>query len=289
MSGLSLIQEYYRLTKPGIIRGNLMIAVAAYLFASAGNVDWSTLAYMAIGTSLVIAAACVTNNYLDRGIDSKMNRTRSRALVTRSISAPAALSYAAVLLAAGLALLVLFTNPLTVGIGVAGFIFYVVIYGIAKRTTVHGTLIGSISGAMPPVGGYVAASNRLDTSAILLFTLLAAWQMPHFYAIAMYRIKDYAAAKLPVLPLQKGPQATKRHILFFIGVYIITALLLSFAGNASITYSLVAALIGLYWARLALRPFPPGDFTAWARKLFGFSLILLSVNAMLLSIDWLLP
>jgi protoheme IX farnesyltransferase len=275
-----LFKNYYQLTKPGIIRGNAVPAIAGFLLASGrydGRVSLILLLETLIGISLVIAGACVFNNYLDREIDKKMARTKKRALVQGLISTRNALIYATILAILGLAVLAIYTNLLTMALGLLGLFFYVIVYGIAKRRSVHGTLVGSISGALPPVAGYVAVSDRLDASAITLFFILVFWQMPHFYAIATYRLRDYKAAGLPVLPAVKGVTIAKRDILLYTVAFGIAATSLSFFAHTGVYYFLEALLLSLLWFIAGLRGLRTVDNERWARKMFGISLLVLSL------------
>ena len=208
-----MIKDYYSLTKPGIIRGNLITAAAGFFLASKDIVDMKLLLAMLVGTSLVIASGCVLNNYLDISIDKQMARTKKRALVTGTITSKNALIFATILGLSGEIILLIFTNLLTALIGLFGLFVYVIVYGAAKRRSTHGTLVGSLSGAVPPVAGYTAVTGSLDWAALTLFLILVCWQMPHFYAIAIYRYNEYKAAGLPMLPIVKGIRATKLQIL----------------------------------------------------------------------------
>jgi protoheme IX farnesyltransferase len=272
-----LFKTYYHLTKPGIIRGNAIPAIAGFFLASRGNVSYLLLLETLIGISLVIAGACVYNNYLDREIDKKMARTKNRAIALGLVSKRSALTYATVLGILGLAVLAVYTNWLTVAIGVLGLFFYVIVYGVAKRRSVHGTLVGSISGALPPVAGYVAVANRIDAVAVTLFFILVFWQMPHFYAIATYRRKDYKAAGIPVLPVVKGLRTAKRDILLYTLAFGVAAVTLSFTAHTGLPYFLVALGLSLFWLLSGLRGFTAKDDDRWARKMFGISLLVLTV------------
>lgn len=254
-----------------------MPAIAGFLLASKGHVHYWLLIETLLGISLVIASACVYNNYLDREIDKKMERTRHRALVEGVVSTRAALTYATVLGIVGFAVLAIYTNWLTVAVGLIGIIFYVVVYGVAKRRSVHGTLVGSISGAMPPVAGYLAVTNHLDAAAWILFLILVFWQMPHFYAIAIYRLKDYRAAGLPVLPVSRGIEVTKRHILLYIVAFGVAASLLGVFGYAGWVYMTVAVVLSLLWLVVGIRGYGAKDEVRWARKMFGLSLLVLTI------------
>jgi protoheme IX farnesyltransferase len=287
-----MLKTYYRLTKPGIIYGNSLNVAAGY-FLAAGHLHtfdlWRLLAILA-GSALVIASGCVFNNFIDRGIDNKMARTKKRALVNGTISGPAALTYGAVLGALGFAVLALWTNGLTVAVGAVGMLFYVVFYSIGKRKTVHGTLIGSVSGAIPPVAGYTALTGQLDAGAWILFIILTTWQMPHFYAIAMYRFNDYKNAGLPVLPVVRGMHRAKVEIVAYIVAFIAATSLLTFFGYTGITYLVVTAALGLWWLFKGVKGFQKGvDDAKWARKMFFFSLIITLTIDIMLSVGALLP
>ena len=283
------VKTYYRLAKPGIVYGNAIAAIAGFLFASQGSPQLGLFLAMLVGISLVMASACVFNNYIDRDIDDAMARTKSRALVTGEISVRSALIYATVLGVVGTLLLVFFTNPLTAAVALFGHFAYVVVYGYAKRKTVHGTVVGSVSGAVPPVVGYVAVTNSIDIVAVLLFFILVLWQMPHFYAIAMYRLHDYKAAGIPVLPVVKGARRTKIEMLVYIVVFIGAASLLTVLGYAGYTYLAVMLLLGARWLQLGIQGFSAKNDALWARQLFKFSLYVLLGFCVAISLDAFLP
>lgn len=271
------------LTKPGIIRGNLIIATAGYLFGSAGNPDLKTLLGLMIGSSLIIASACVYNNILDRDVDRLMGRTKKRALVVKTISVRNAFIFGTVLLLLSIAVLYVLTNPLALLIAMIGHGAYVFLYTYSKRKTIHGTLLGTISGATPPVIGYVAATGKLDITALLLFLILVAWQMPHFYAIAIFRFDDYKKANIPVLPVVKGYVRTKTEIIIYILAFLGLVVLLGIYGVASLVTVLLVVLAGCYWLYLSLLKYT--DITKWARKQFGWSLKVLLLLSITLSVD----
>lgn len=244
---------------------------------------------MLVGVSLVMGSACVFNNYIDRDIDDAMARTKGRALVTGEISGRSALIYAMILGLVGTLLLAIFANALTAAIALFGHFAYVVIYGIAKRKTVHGTVVGSISGAIPPVVGYVAATNNIDTVAILLFAIMTFWQMPHFYAIAVFRLHDYKRAGIPVLPIVKGIRETKDQVLLYIIGFIVTASLLTILGYTGYVYLGVIVLLGIRWLQLAIQGYSAPDDALWARQVFRFSLYVLLGFCAAISVDAFLP
>ncbi len=285
----SNVKAYYQLTKPGIIYGNLLNTAAGFLLVSKWHFGFGLLLATLGGTALVIASACVINNYIDRKIDVKMARTKKRALVTGSISGRSALAYASLLGLLGFVILGAYTNRLTFGLGVVALFTYVVLYGITKRRSVHGTVVGSIAGALPPVAGYTAVTNHLDGGALILFLILACWQMPHFYAIAMYRFNDYKAAGLPVLPVKKGIRTTQVQIVLYIIAFTVAVLALTAWGYTGYTYAAVMGSLGIIWLLRAMQGFKAVDDKVWARKMFLFSLIIILTLAIMLAIGPLLP
>lgn len=283
------IRTYYRLTKPGIIYGNLLTSIAGFLLASKWRVDVRLFLAANAGVALIIAAACVINNYIDRDIDRRMARTKRRALVTGEVSSRSALLFASVLAIIGFVLLIAYVNVLTTSIGFVAFVDYVVLYGIGKRKSIHGTLIGSISGAAPIVAGYTAVTDRLDGGAWLLFLMLVLWQMPHFYAIAMYRFEDYKRAELPVWPVKRGFASTKIQIVAYIVAFTIASSLLSVFGYAGFIYRVCMLVLGAAWLWLAVRGFRSKDDAKWARQMFLVSLIVILGLSLAVAVGSVLP
>jgi protoheme IX farnesyltransferase len=279
-----VLKKYYYLTKPGIIRGNIMNETGGFLLASTHRVDiWLYLATVA-GTASVIACGCVLNNIIDRGIDKRMKRTAKRALVTGDISLRAAYSFAAVLGIVGFALLLAFTNVLTVEIGVLALFMYVAVYGYFKRRTPLGTLVGTIPGALPAVAGYTAVTGQLDTAAWLILIILACWQMAHFYSIAIYRAKDYKNAGIPVLPVVRGVRRAKLSIFGYIIAFIAACSLLTVYDYTGYIFLAVMAGISLAWLILGLRGFNTTEDVKWGRGMFFFSLTVILTLAVMLSV-----
>lgn len=286
---LSQLKAYYFLAKPGIVYGNLLTTLAGFFLASKGNIHFGLLLAAASGTALAMASGCVFNNYIDRNIDKKMARTQKRALVSGMISGRNALIYGTVLGIASFTILTLFTNTLVVVAGIIAVVFYVVLYGIAKRKSPLGTVVGSVPGALPPLAGYLAVTNHLDLGALLVFLIMAIWQMPHFYAISIFRMKDYAAAGLPVLSVKRGIKTTKLYILLYVLAYAATAPLLTIFGYTGYVYLAVMGALGLLWIWKGVDGFNTADSAAWAGKMFGFSLIVLLAFSVALSVDAWLP
>ncbi len=266
-----------------------MTAAAAFFLASGKNIDWWLLLATLTGIGLVIASGCVFNNYIDREIDKKMARTKKRAMVKGTVPVVNAMIYATVLGLTGLLVLAVYVNFMTVILGLIGLVFYVIVYGLAKRRSVHGTLVGTISGATPTVAGYCAVTGSFDTGAIILFLILVIWQMPHFYAIAMYRLDDYAKARLPVLPVVKGMAATKQQIIAYVLGFIAATSALFAYGYVGYSYLVVMLALGVVWLVMGVRGFKSSDDKLWGRKMFLFSLLVLSVFSLMLVLNAWLP
>lgn len=282
-----MLKDYVALTKPGIIRGNLIAACSGVFFASRGDVDWFLLFCVALGVSCVVASGCVFNNYVDRDIDSKMQRTKYRGFVTKIVQVPKSLIFATIVGLFGVTVLHIFANWYAVFFAVLGFFVYVCLYTLKyKRGSVHGTLIGSVSGACPPVIGYVAVSGGVDWAVMILFGMYSVWQLPHSYAIAICQYEDYKAANIPVLPVVRGLASTRRQIIAYISLFVLLSLLLAALGYTGILYLIGMSSIGLYWLYLAISGFEPGQERAWGRKLFFVSIVVVVVLSVLISVDY---
>lgn len=282
-----VIRQYVRLTKPGIIFGNLVSVAGGFFLASKGHVDTMALLATAVGVALVVASGCVFNNLIDRDIDRCMERTRKRPLVTGEIGPRTAALFGSVLGLAGVAVLYLSTNLLAVGLVLGGFVIYVGLYSLyMKRNSVYGTLVGSLAGAAPPIVGYCAVSGRFDTGALILLVIFSLWQMPHSYAIAIFRFKDYAAAAIPVLPVKKGVTRAKFQIVAYILAFAAATVALCLSGYVGRNYLVVAVALSGYWLYMALAGFSTGDDRLWARKIFMFSILIITALSIMMSVDF---
>ncbi|CAM7298317.1 heme o synthase [Morganella morganii] len=281
-----MMKQYLQVTKPGIIFGNLISVVGGFLLASKGDIDYPLFIATLLGVSLVVASGCVFNNYIDRDIDSVMERTKNRPLVRGLIDPKISLVYASVLGIAGMVLLLVAANAVAMLIAVVGFVVYVGVYSLyMKRKSVYGTLVGSLSGAAPPVIGYCAVTNQFDTGALILLLIFSLWQMPHSYAIAIFRFKDYQAANIPVLPVIKGISVAKNHIILYIIAFMFATLMLAISGYAGYKYLIVAAAVSVWWLGMALSGYKTTNDRVWARKLFVFSIVAITSLSVMMSVD----
>jgi len=279
-----------QLIKPGITLSNTISGVAGFfLAASFVAFSWSTLIGAVGGIALIIASACVMNNILDRDIDKRMKRTAKRDVANGVISIPKALAFGIALGIIGFGLLIFLTNTLTVVLGIIAYVWYVAIYGLAKRTTVYSTLIGGVAGALPPVAGYTALTGTIDAGAIILFLILFFWQMPHFYAIAMFRQSDYASANLPVWSVKYGMKSSKVQILLFTIIFAIVFALPTVFNYTGYIYLAGSVLLSLYWLYKGIALYNKVDDVKWARQMFGVSLLVMLSMSLLIAVGGYLP
>jgi protoheme IX farnesyltransferase len=277
--------NYYLLTKPGIVLGNLVTFAAGFLLASKGVFDLWLFSVTLLGLALTMASACVFNNYIDRYIDKKMQRTKDRALANGLISYRNALLFAAILGLTGMLLLWFTTNLVTTFVAAAGFFVYVVLYSLWKCRTIYGTAIGSIAGAVPPVVGYCAVSHQLDAGALILFVMMVLWQMPHFFAIALAHYDDYAAAEIPVLPIMRGMLRTKIHMVLYIFGFIVASLLLTLFHYTGYVYLAVTMVTGLLWLGFCVTGFSCANDQRWGRDMFRVSLAIIASVCFVIPFD----
>lgn len=283
-------RSYLQLIKPGITLSNTLSAAAGYFLAvSSHGFSLTVMIGVLGGVALIIASACVINNMIDRDRDVKMKRTRGREIAAGNISLVSASAYAAMLGVIGFGLLVAWTNGLTVVLGVIAYVWYIAVYGIAKRATALSTLIGGVCGALPPVAGYVAVTGSLDVVAWTLFGLLMVWQLAHFYAIAIFRKNDYQEAGIPVWSVRYGTKSTKAQLYFWVIIFALILPLPTLFGATGFVYLVIMGVLGLYWAYVGAKYYRRIDDEKWARKMFGVSLLVLLALCVALAVGGYLP
>jgi protoheme IX farnesyltransferase len=241
-----------------------------------------------LGTVLIVAAANALNMYLERDIDGRMERTRRRPLVEGRLSPEVAVGFGAVLACAAVPLLLVGANPLTALLGVIAFASYVWAYTPLKRVSGAALFVGAVPGALPPLMGWTTATGRLDAPGLALFGILFIWQLPHFLAIALYRLDDYAGAGFQVLPMSVGVQGTRRQIIAWTVALVAVSLLPVQFAVAGRLYLAAALLLGAWFLLRAVRGFQAAEPRAWARSVFLVSLVYLTGLFGALAVDhWL--
>lgn len=273
-----MLKKYLFLTKPGILFGNFVTTLGGYFVAAQGSVDFLLLLLTLLGTLFVVASGCVVNNVIDQDIDQKMQRTQNRAMAKKSISEPVAYAYALVLGLIGFSILWFWVNAYAFLFAVLGFVVYVGFYSLwTKRTTIHQTIVGSISGAAPPVIGYTAVAQHFDLGALLVFIGYALWQMPHSWAIAVYRFDDYKNAGVPILPVARSILRTKIESLIYVVLFTITMNALFVYGYANWLYLVILNALCIYWLYISVIGFKAENDQLWAKRFFLYSVILITV------------
>tara|TARA_B100001093_G_C26814093_1_gene1008877 strand:- start:629 stop:1435 length:807 start_codon:yes stop_codon:yes gene_type:complete len=234
-----------------------------------------------LGMSAVIASGCILNNIIDSDIDALMERTRNRPSVQGRVSSTYSVLLALLLLCVGLVVLFKYVNPVACYVAFLGWVTYVILYSLwFKRRSVWGTFIGGVAGAMPPVVGCVAVSGIVDLRALLWFALLFCWQIPHSYAIAIYREHDYRAAQIPVLSLMVSRIITQICMFVFTGCFSALLLVPFFMGWLSALYGIVALVIGCAWLICAGYGFLSTDWALWGRRMFLVSLLAINMTVL---------
>ena len=273
-----MLKKYLFLTKPGILFGNFITTLGGFFLAAQGSIDILLLLLTLIGTTLVVASGCVVNNVIDQDIDTKMQRTQNRALVKKTISPTVALVYAFVLGVMGFSILWFGVNGYAFLFAMIGFIVYVGFYSLwTKRTSIHQTVIGSISGASPPVIGYTAVTHQFDVAALLLFLAYALWQMPHSWAIAIYRFDDYKNAGIPILPVARSIYRTKIECVIYILLFAAVLNGLYCFGYTNVFFLITFNALTAYWFYLSIIGFKAENDQLWAKRFFLYSVILITL------------
>lgn len=273
------MKDFLALIKIGIVNSNLMTVFTglwlAVVFSDLRFLsELDTIFYTLIGSSMIIAGSASLNNYIDRDIDPLMERTKSRPTVTGKIGYSKVLVMSLAFIVIGSAFLFLTTFAAGL-IGLIGVFSYVVLYSMwSKRRHVSNTVVGSISGAVPPLIGWAAVDPNLHTVAWMLFLFMFIWQPPHFYALAMRRCEEYRAAGIPMLPVVKGFAVTKRHIILWVAALLPIPFFMTSLGTA---FVVLATALNIGWLFIGLSGYRTKDDLKWAKRMFIYSLQYLTI------------
>ena len=270
----TFFQDFLSLIKIGIVNSNLFTTFTgmwlAFQFTDRNFLrELDIIFYTLIGAGMIIAGSAAMNNFIDRDIDPVMKSKKGRPTVTGRFSPSAVLITSFSLMIVGEILL--FSASTSAGVwGLAGIVSYVVLYSMwSKRKHVSNTIVGSISGAIPPVIGWAAVEPSLGFGALALFLIMFAWQPPHFYALAMKRTDEYRAANIPMLPVVKGFKRTKVSILLWILLLFPLPFLLMELG---VIFVVLATALNLGWLYYSIKGFRAKDDIKWATGMFIYSL-----------------
>lgn len=278
-------RAYYELCKPRVVALMIITTLVGMLLATPHFVPLSILFFGNAGIALAASAGAVINHLIDRHIDAIMRRTQRRPLPTGKISPVVAIMFAMALAITGLSILAIFVNILTAVLTFISLVGYAVIYTVfLKRMTPQNIVIGGLAGAAPPLLGWTAVTGQLNYGALLLVLIIFVWTPPHFWALAIYRVEDYAKANIPMLPVTHGIAYTKLNVLLYTWLLFAVSLLPFVVGMSSWVYFvgvLILDAIFLYWAiQLKIKTEP-----MIALKTFRFSIIYLLLLFILLLLD----
>ena len=279
------LRDYVSLLKLRIVLLLVATAVGAMLPAAHGWPHAVDVLAVALGGSLAAGGAHAINNWFDRDIDNAMSRTRRRPIPAGRIPAWHALFLGVALNLLAFAVLATLANLLAASLALLGTLIYVFVYTVwLKRSTPQNIVIGGSAGAVPPLVGWAAVTGRLDLTAISLFLVIFFWTPPHFWALAQLVRRDYAAARVPMLPVVRGERETTRQIVLYSLLLLAVTLVPFFWGTLGTLYLGAAALLGgtLLWLAWLLRRDPTRRHAA---LLFHYSLAYLALLFVAAALD----
>ena len=254
LSNQQRLKDYFALSKPLIVGLLLITTYGGLVIGGKAWPSFSLTFWTLIGGALAAGGSSALNQYIDRELDKNMQRTAKRPLADGRLMDAEGLAFGLGLSLISYYILACFVNGLAALLSLAGIIYYVVLYSLwLKKATVQNIVIGGGAGAIPPMVGYAAATGHLDWTAWILFAIIFMWTPPHFWALAIVRMKDYQNAKVPMLPVVRGELETRRQIFIYtIELVLVTLLLpiLDLAGSLYLVSSLVlgGALLYAAWA-----------------------------------------
>lgn len=268
-------KECLTLCKFRVVALMLLSAFVGMLLAN-DHPPTMTILQALVGIGCVAAAGGVFNQIVDTPLDALMQRTRQRPLLTKSISVLEAKYLAVGLMFTGTVILYLFINPLTALVCLSGMVGYAWIYTCyLKHLTPQNIVIGGLNGALPPLLGWTAMTNEITAPAWCLVLIIYTWTPPHFWALAYCRHKDYANAKLPMLPVTHGKHYTSQQIVLYTILMILTTVLPILIGMSGILYLLAMVVLNMRFLQLALKVYYHQS-DAVAMHLFKFSIAYLA-------------
>lgn len=269
------LRDLLALTKPRL-SGMVVSTTAAGVWLAPEQPSAARAAAILAGTGMVVGAANVLNNYLERDVDGLMRRTWDRPLPSGRLEPATALLLGLGLPAFAIPMLAFAANPLTALLALVALVSYAFVYTPMKRWSTAALFVGAIPGAIPPLMGWTAATGGIDARGLALFGLLFVWQLPHFLAISVYLKEDYARGGLKVFALVHGERAAKLWAVATSAALVPVGALPAFLGMASPAYGVVAALLGagLTAATASGLRLPDGQ-TRWARNFFLSTLLYL--------------
>jgi heme o synthase len=281
-------RAYFALTKPRIIELLLVTTVPAMIVAQRGWPPLDLVVWTLIGGALAAGGANAINCYVDRDIDSIMDRTRRRPLPAHRVRPRNALIFGTTLGLASLGLLWATVNPMAAVLALGALLFYVFVYTIAlKRTTPQNIVIGGAAGAVPVLVGWSAVTGTIEAPALAMFGIIFYWTPPHFWALSMRYEADYAAAGVPMMPVVYGRTETTRHILLYSLLLLAMCLIFFSVARMGFIYLGAALVLNALFVAGALR-LRRDPTTARAWSLFRYSISYLALLFAAMALDQLI-
>ena len=282
-------RSFYELTKPRVVMLIVFTSIVGTLLAVPGLPPWDAFIFGNLGVGLAAASAAVVNHVLDERIDAQMSRTKRRPLPTGKLSARAALIFAGSLCVASMAILVFLANVLTALLTFASLIGYAVVYTVwLKRATSQNIVIGGAAGAAPPVLGWAAVTNSIDSNALLLFLIVFVWTPPHFWALAIARKDEYAKVGIPMLPVTHGVAFTRLQVFLYTLLLFAVTLLPFVTGMSGLIYLGAAVVLNAMFMYYAFQ-LKVSERAHLPMKVFRFSITYLMWLFAALLVDHYLP
>ncbi|MBA2564541.1 MAG: protoheme IX farnesyltransferase [Gemmatimonadetes bacterium] len=283
------LRDLVSLTKPRVISLLLVTTVVPMLIATGRLPSLQLVLWTLLGGYLMAGGANAINMWVDRDIDLRMARTRTRPIPSGRMRPATALVYGLTLAATAFAILFVGANPLAAILALGGLLFYVFVYTLTlKRSSPQNIVIGGAAGAFPPLVGWAAAMGALDVTALLLFAIVFYWTPPHFWALALVKRRDYESAGVPMLPVVCGERETKVHVLLYSLILVPVTLLPVATGSMGWLYAAAALGLGAQLLRLVLGLLRSEETHAPAWRLYRFSLLYLALLFAAMTADRLL-
>jgi protoheme IX farnesyltransferase len=239
------IKDFIALSKPLIVGLLLITTYGGLVIGGKAWPSFSLTVWTLIGGALAAGGSSALNQYIDRELDRHMQRTAKRPLADGRLTNAEGLAFGLGLSLVSYYVLACFVNGLAALLSLAGIIYYVILYSLwLKKATVQNIVIGGGAGAIPPMVGYAAATGTLDWTALILFAIIFMWTPPHFWALAIVRMKDYERAGVPMLPVVRGELETRKQIFIYTIELIVVTLLLPILQLAGIFYLISSLVLG---------------------------------------------
>jgi protoheme IX farnesyltransferase len=270
-----VIRDYLTLTKPKV--QSLLLFTTVTTMYAAGDPSAQLILLTCFGGALSAGGAGAINHAIDRDVDRVMARTADRPVAAGRISPAAAIAFGCLLGLASFALLALTVNPLAAALSLSGLLGYVFVYTLwLKRSTPQNIVIGGAAGAVPPLVAWAAVTGGLNGMAFYLFAIVFFWTPPHFWALSLLMKDEYAKAGIPMLPVVRGEEETRRQILLYtVLLYAVTQLPFC-AGGLGVAYLIPSMLLGAAFVYFAVRLLRSRE-RRWALRTYLFSLAYLAL------------